>query len=163
MQTELGNRIIAEATIRLPIIGDLSKKIAVSRFSRTFCSLLNAGVPILNALKITGSVMGNRLFEEAISDMAIKVQGGNRIASTIKGNPLFPTMMQKMMEIGENSGKLDVMLEKVADFYDQEVGEALDGLTAALTPILTVVMGIMIGGIALSVFMPLFSIVQQMK
>ncbi len=163
LQTELGQTLMAKVSVSAPIVGDITKKVAISRFSRTFCSLLGAGVPILNALKITGSVMGNRLLEELVDKMAIGVQQGNRLASTIKGNNLFPPMVQKMMEVGENSGNLDKMLEKVADFYDMETAEALDGLTSALTPILTVVMGIIIGGIALSVFLPLFSIVMQMK
>lgn len=163
LQTDLGQSIMNHIAVRAPIVGNLTKKVAVSRFCRTFCSLLAAGVPILNALKITASVMGNKLFEDMIGEMAVGVQQGKRLAATIKGNPLFPTMVQKMIEVGENSGNLDKMLEKAADFFDQEVAEALDGLTAALTPILTVVMGIIIGGIALSVFMPLFSIVQQMK
>jgi len=163
MKTELGERIIARLSITAPVVGNISKKIAIGRFARTFCALLTAGVPILNALKVTGSIMGNKLLEDVVAQMAIGVQQGQRIAATIKNNPLFPPMVQKMMEVGENSGNLDKMLEKVADFYDQETSEALEGLTAALTPILTVVMGVMIGGIALSVFMPLFSIVQQMK
>lgn len=162
-QTEMGENIINQISIRAPIIGPISKKVAVSRFCRTLCSLLGAGVPILQALKITASVMGNKLYENMILDIAVGVQQGKRLAATIKGSTLFPTMVQKMIEIGENSGNLDKMLEKAADFYDQEVSEALDGLTSALTPILTVIMGIIIGGIALSVFMPLFSIVQQMK
>lgn len=163
LKTEMGESLMNHLAVRLPIVGELTKKVAVGRFCRTFCSLLGAGVPILNALKITGSVMGNKLFEDLIGEMAIGVQGGKRLGATVKGNYLFPTMVQKMIEVGENSGNLDKMLEKAADFFDQEVAEALDGLTSALTPILTVVMGIMIGGIALSVFMPLFSIVQQMK
>ncbi|RCK81527.1 MAG: Type IV fimbrial assembly protein PilC [Candidatus Ozemobacter sibiricus] len=163
LQTDLGESLMNHIAVRAPIVGNLTKKVAVSRFCRTFCSLLAAGVPILNALKITASVMGNKLFENMIMEMAVGVQQGKRLAATIKGNPLFPTMVQKMIEVGENSGNLDKMLEKAADFFDQEVAEALDGLTSALTPILTVVMGIIIGGIALSVFMPLFSIVQQMK
>ncbi|HNW35789.1 MAG TPA: type II secretion system F family protein, partial [Candidatus Ozemobacteraceae bacterium] len=163
LKTELGEAIIARLAISAPIVGPITKKIAVSRFARTFCSLLGSGVPILNALKITGSVMGNKVLEDLVAQMAISVQQGKGLSSSIKGNPIFPTMVQKMMEVGENSGNLDKMLEKVADFYDQETAEALDGLTGALLPVLTVFMGVMIGGIALSVFMPLFSIVQQMK
>lgn len=162
-KTELGESLLARFTISAPILGPISKKIAISRFARTLCSLLGSGVPILDALRITGSVMGNKVLEEIVGQMAISVQQGKGLASSVKGSKIFPTMVQKMMEVGENSGNLDKMLEKVADFYDQETSEALEGLTSALTPILTVFMGIMIGGIALSVFMPLFSIVQQMK
>jgi type IV pilus assembly protein PilC len=162
-KTEVGESMIAYASIRAPIVGDISKKVALSRFARTFCSLLGSGVPILNALKITGSVMGNKVLEAIVMEMAVSVQQGKKLSDAVKTNPIFPVMVRKMMEVGENSGNLDKMLEKVADFYDQETAEALDGLTAALTPILTVVMGIIIGGIALSVFMPLFSITQNMK
>ncbi len=162
-QTEVGQNLISWLSVTLPIAGPVTKKIAVSRFARTLCSMLAAGVPILQSLKITQSVMGNRAMERVLDDMMISVQGGKGLVNAIKDSPLFPRMVIKMMEIGENSGNLDKMLLKVADFYDQEVAEALDGLTGALTPILTVIMGIMIGGIALSVFMPLFSIVQKMK
>lgn len=163
MQTEVGQAVIAKLSLVLPIVGPLCLKIGLSRFARTFCSMLAAGVPILNALKITQSVMGNKTLESVLDQMMIGVQSGKGLTQSIKGNPIFPTMVVKMMEVGENSGNLDKMLLKVADFYDQEVTEALDGLTAALTPILTVGMGVLIGGIALSVFMPLFSIVQKMK
>ncbi|OQA05270.1 MAG: Type II secretion system protein F [bacterium ADurb.Bin374] len=162
-KTELGESLLARFVISAPILGPISKKIAISRFARTLCSLLGSGVPILDALRITGSVMGNKVLEEIVGQMAISVQQGKGLASSVKGSKIFPSMVQKMMEVGENSGNLDKMLEKVADFYDQETSEALEGLTSALTPILTVFMGIVIGGIALSVFMPLFSIVQQMK
>ncbi|HNV69920.1 MAG TPA: type II secretion system F family protein [Candidatus Ozemobacteraceae bacterium] len=163
IRTDAGQNLISWLSVTLPICGPITKKIAVSRFARTLCSMLAAGVPILQALKITQSVMGNRAMERVLDDMMISVQGGKGLVASIVNNPLFPRLVVKMMEVGENSGNLDKMLLKVADFYDQEVAEALDGLAGALTPILTVVMGIMIGGIALSVFMPLFSIVQKMK
>ena len=101
--------------------------------------------------------------EEMIENMAIGVQQGNTLASTLKKVDVFPPMVKQMIEVGENSGNLDVMLSKAADFYDRDVKEALDGLTAAITPILTVVMGIIIGTIALSVFMPLFKMSSSMK
>jgi len=163
MKTELGQKGVALFSLKAPIVGDLTQKIAVSRFSRTFCSLLGSGVPILQALQITSSVMGNPLMEEMISNMAIGVQQGNTLASTLVKVTIFPPMVKKMIEVGENTGNLDVMLTKAADFYDREVKESLDGLTSALTPILTVVMGIVIGTIALSVFMPLFKMTQSVK
>jgi type IV pilus assembly protein PilC len=163
LRTNFGKRMMAQISLRAPIIGPLTQKIAVSRFSRTFCSLLGAGVPIMQALQITGSVMGNPIMEEMISQMSIGVQQGNTLASTLTKVTIFPPMVKKMIEVGENTGNLDVMLSKAADFYDREVKEALDGLTSAITPILTVVMGIMIGTIALSVFMPLFKMTSSMK
>lgn len=162
-KTEVGKKAIAIFTLKAPVIGPLTQKIAVSRFSRTFCSLLGAGVPIMQALQITASVMGNPLMEEMIGNMAIGVQQGNTLASTLAKVDIFPPMVKKMIEVGENTGNLDVMLTKAADFYEREVKEALDGLTSALTPILTVVMGIMIGTIALSVFMPMFKMTQSVK
>ena len=163
LKTQAGKIIMAHITLKGPIIGPLTQKIAVSRFSRTFCSLLGAGVPILQALQITASVMGNPLMEDMISHMAIGVQQGNTLASTLVKVNIFPPMVKKMIEVGENTGNLDVMLTKAADFYDREVKEALDGLTSAITPLLTVAMGIIIGAIALSVFMPLFKMSQSMK
>ncbi|NCB40226.1 MAG: type II secretion system F family protein, partial [Erysipelotrichia bacterium] len=163
LNTKTGKLAMAHFTLRAPVLGDLSQKIAVSRFARTFCSLLGAGVPILQALQITGSVMGNPLMEEMISNMAIGVQQGNTLASTLTKVTIFPPMVKKMIEVGENTGNLDVMLTKAADFYEREVKEALDGLTSAITPLLTVGMGIIIGTIALSVFMPLFKMTQSVK
>ena len=163
LKTKPGQHIVALFSLKAPIIGELTQKIAVSRFARTFCSLLGAGVPIMQALQITASVMGNPIMEKMIADMAIGVQQGNTLASTLTKVDVFPPMVKKMIEVGENSGNLDVMLSKAADFYDRDVKEALDGLTAAITPILTVVMGIIIGTIALSVFMPLFQMSASMK
>jgi type IV pilus assembly protein PilC len=163
LKTKPGQHIVALFSLKAPIIGELTQKIAVSRFARTFCSLLGAGVPIMQALQITASVMGNPIMEKMIADMAIGVQQGNTLASTLVKVDVFPPMVKKMIEVGENSGNLDVMLSKAADFYDRDVKEALDGLTAAITPILTVVMGIIIGTIALSVFMPLFQMSASMK
>ena len=163
LKTKIGQKITAIFCLKAPIIGNLTQKIAVSRFARTFCSLLGAGVPIMQALQITASVMGNPIMEKMIGEMAIGVQQGNTLASTLQKVDVFPPMVKKMIEVGENSGNLDVMLSKAADFYDRDVKEALDGLTAAITPILTVVMGIIIGTIALSVFMPLFQMSSSMK
>lgn len=162
-KTAVGKKFIAIFSLKAPIIGPLTQKIAVSRFARTFCSLLGAGVPIMQALQITSSVMGNPIMEQMIAGMAIGVQQGNTLASTLVKVDVFPPMVKKMIEVGENSGNLDVMLSKAADFYDREVAEALDGLTAAITPLLTVGMGIIIGTIALSVFMPLFKMSSSMK
>ncbi len=162
-KTEIGENIIAYLSVQAPIVGPLNKKIAIGRFGRTFSALQAAGVPILESLKITGSVMGNKALEAIIIKMSTGVQQGKGMTASIKGETLFPTMVVKMMEVGENTGNLPKMLEKIADFYDQETAEALDGLTAAITPIMTVGMGIVIGTIALSVFMPLFSMCQNMK
>jgi len=156
LKTNTGKIVLAHIALKGPVIGDLAKKIAVSRFSRTFCSLLGAGVSILQALQITASVMGNPLMEEMIARMVIGVQQGNTLASTLTKVTIFPNMVKKMIEVGENTGNLDVMLSKAADFYDREVKESLEGLSSAITPLLTVAMGMIIGGIALSVFMPLF-------
>lgn len=163
LRTEFGSRLFSHFKLKCPILGDLTQKIAVSRFARTFCSLLGAGVPILESLKITGSVMGNPLFEEVVDNMAVGVQRGGTIASSLTKVTVFPPMVKKMIEVGESSGNLTTMLSKAADFYDREVKEALDSLTSALTPILTVAMGFIIGTIALSVFMPLFRMTRSMR
>ncbi len=163
LKTKIGQKAVAIFSLKAPILGNLTQKIAVSRFSRTFCSLLGAGVPIMQALQITASVMGNPIMEQMIAEMAIGVQQGNTLASTLQKVDVFPPMVKKMIEVGENSGNLDTMLSKAADFYDRDVKEALDGLTAAITPILTVVMGIIIGTIAMSVFMPLMQMSASMK
>lgn len=163
LKTPLGKKVMSIVSLKAPIVGPLTQKIAVSRFARTFCSLLSAGVPIMQALQITASVMGNPIMERMIADCAIGVQQGNTLASQLNKVEVFPTMVKKMVEVGENSGNLDTMLGKAADFYDREVAEALDGLTAAITPLLTVGMGIIIGTIAVSVFMPLMQMSTAMK
>ena len=163
LKTKTGRVVFSQFTLRAPVLGPLNQKIAVSRFSRTFCSLIGAGVSILQALQITATIMGNPLMENMINDMAVGVQQGNTLASTLVNVKIFPNMVKKMIEVGENTGNLDVMLSKAADFYDREVKEALDGLSAALTPFLTVAMGIIIGGIALSVFMPMFQMSKGIK
>ena len=162
-RTDAGKKLIAQFSMKAPIVGNLNKQIAVSRFARTFCSLLGAGVPILQALQITGSVMGNPIMEEEVLSMATTVQGGNTLASTLDRVSFFPPMVKKMIEVGENTGNLDVMLSKAADFYEREVKEALAGLTAAITPIMTVIMGIIIGTIAMSVFLPMFKMTDAVK
>lgn len=162
-KTEIGKNLIATFSMKAPIMGNLTNKIAVSRFARTFCSLLGAGVPILQALQITGSVMGNPIMEKQVLGMASVVQGGQTLASALDNVTFFPPMVKKMMEVGENTGNLDVMLAKAADFYEREIKEALGGLTAAITPIMTVVMGIIIGTIAMSVFLPMFKMTDAMK
>ena len=163
LKTKMGQHVTALVSLKAPIVGPLTQKIAVSRFARTFCSLLGAGVPIMQSLQITASVMGNPIMEKMITEMSVGVQQGNTLASTLQKVDVFPPMVKKMIEVGENSGNLDTMLSKAADFYDRDVKEALDGLTSAITPILTVVMGIIIGTIALSVFMPLFQMSASMK
>lgn len=163
LKTRSGRYIYAQVTLRAPVIGELNQKIAVSRFSRTFCSLIGAGVSILQSLQITSSIMGNPLMEDMIQNMALGVQQGNTLASTLTKVTIFPSMVKKMIEVGENTGNLDIMLGKAADFYDREVKEALDGLSAALTPFLTVAMGGIIGTIALSVFMPMFQMSKGIK
>lgn len=163
LKTKTGRYVYAQVTLRAPVVGELNQKIAVSRFSRTFCSLIGAGVSILQSLQITSTIMGNPLMEEMIENMAIGVQQGNTLASTLTKVTIFPNMVKKMIEVGENTGNLDVMLSKAADFYDREVKESLDGLSAALTPFLTVAMGGIIGTIALSVFMPMFQMSKGIK
>lgn len=163
LKTDFGNRLFSTFTLKSPMLGDLTIKIAVSRFSRTFASLLSAGVPILESLTITSSVMNNPILEDVITEIANGVQQGNTVTSTIKKSWAFPPMVKKMIEVGESSGNLTIMLTKAADFYEREVKESLDALTDALTPILTIVMGVVIGTIALSVFMPLFRMTRSIR
>ncbi|NLM17270.1 MAG: type II secretion system F family protein [Candidatus Riflebacteria bacterium] len=162
-RTTSGKRLIATIKLRAPVLGEFTQKVAVSRFARTFSSLLGAGVHVTEALKITGSVMDNPILEELMDDMSIGVQQGKTLYSTLENSSVFPPMIKKMVQVGEGSGNLEPMLNKAADFYDREVKDSIEAMTSALTPILTVIMGIIIGVIALSVFVPIFKMSQSIK
>ncbi|MFC1743023.1 type II secretion system F family protein [Candidatus Riflebacteria bacterium] len=161
--TKKGKRVVDLVLLNAPLFGPLAKKIAVGRFARTFSSLISAGVTIIEALAVTEKVMGNIVLEEVISDMRANITRGMGLAKPLMNHPIFPTLVVKMMDIGEQTGNLDVMLEKVGDFYDSEVEDELAGLTSAIEPVVIVFMGGAIMFIALSVFLPLFNMISKMN
>jgi type IV pilus assembly protein PilC len=151
-----GEYLTDKLFLRVPIIGNVLRKGAVSRFTRTLGTLIGSGVPILQGLDITSKTAGNRVLQEAIENVSKSISEGNTIAEPLKASGVFPPMVVQMIGIGEQTGALDEMLSKVADFYDDEVDAAVEALTAAIEPIMIVVMGTMVGGMLVAMYLPMF-------
>ncbi|MBA7542603.1 Type II secretion system protein F [subsurface metagenome] len=149
--------------LRLPIFGDLFKKVAVSRFTRTFATLIQSGVPILGALEIVGKTAGNRIVENAINDARENVRKGEALSEPLARSGVFPPMVTRMIGIGEKSGALESLLEKISEFYDQQVKATVESLTSLIEPLLIGVMGAFVGMIVLAVFMPIFKLQEMMS
>jgi type IV pilus assembly protein PilC len=147
--------------LRLPLFGDLQKKSAVSRFSRTFGALLNGGVPIADALEITSTTAGNRVLEQGFLKTLEAIRSGQPLAAPLKATGVFPPMVIQMINVGEKSGQLPGMLVKIADYYDTEVDSAITTLTSLLEPALIVIMGILIAGVLIAMYLPMFEMVSS--
>ncbi len=143
-------------SLRVPIIGDVLRKSSVARFTRTLGTLVGAGVPILQGLEITAKTAGNVVIQNAIVQTQKSISQGDTIAEPLRQSEVFPPMVVQMIGIGEQTGALDEMLNKIADFYDDEVDAAVDALTAAIEPIMIVVMGVMVGGMLIAMYLPMF-------
>jgi type IV pilus assembly protein PilC len=144
--------------LRAPIFGTLVQKVAISRFARTFAVLSRTGVPVLQALDIVAQTAGNALVGAAVEDVQSSVKRGESLASPLSRHEVFPPMVTHMMAVGEETGALDTMLEKVADFYDNEVDDTVNALTSLIEPLLIVVMGVAVGGILIALYLPMFNI-----
>jgi type IV pilus assembly protein PilC len=142
--------------IKLPIFGIIAHKICLARFARTLASLIRAGVPILEVLAIVQNTVGNVIMERAIKTAATDIERGEGISEALGKHPIFPSMIIRMITAGEQTGKIDAMLERVADFLDEEIETTLSGLTALIEPLLIVFLGVTVGGIAICMFMPIF-------
>ena len=149
--------------INMPIFGPLVKKMALARFTRTFGTLVTAGVPILSALDIVGETAGNDVVSRAVARARTAIKEGETIAKPLSESPVFPSMLVQMIAVGEETGALDAMLNKVADFYDTEVSTAVDGLTAMIEPLMMAVMGVLVGGIVIALYLPMFDIITLIK
>lgn len=154
--TDRGELMTDKALLRFPIIGNVVRKGAVSRFTRTLGTLIGSGVPILQGLEITAKTAGNKVLQNAIDATARSISQGDTIADPLKQCGVFPPMVVSMISIGEQTGALDEMLSKVADFYDDEVDAAVEALTAAIEPVMIVVMGTMVGGMLVAMYLPMF-------
>ncbi|MEK7474523.1 MAG: type II secretion system F family protein [Candidatus Coatesbacteria bacterium] len=159
-RTETGVRTIDAVLLKLPLAGSLLRRIAVSRFSRTLATLLSSGVPILDGLDIVARTAGNKIIEEAIFTARGKIREGEEIAAPLKATGVFPPMVIQMISAGQETGKLDAMLYKIADFYDQEVDTAVEGLLKLIEPIMIVCLGIVAGGFVLAMYLPMFQMSQ---
>jgi len=150
--------------LRFPMkIGDVVQKVAIARWSRTLASLTAAGVPILQAIEITGKTAGNAVLERSMDDVIASVKGGGTISNPLRNASAFPAMVAQMVGVGEETGALDTMLAKVADFYDSEVEAAVKALTSIMEPVMIIVVGGIVGVIVISMYMPLFSIYNAIK
>jgi type IV pilus assembly protein PilC len=161
--TERGRYHIDAAKLKIPIMGDLLLKTAISRFARTFGTLISSGVPVLRALEITMETAGNRVVAEAVSRARSSVKEGEKISTPLYGTRIFPVMVVQMIAVGEETGRLDHMLVKVSDFYDDEVDATLKGLTSLIEPIMIVGLGGIVGLIAVSVISPIYALVGSIK
>jgi type IV pilus assembly protein PilC len=158
-KTTAGHYRIDRIMLRLPILGDVIRKSAVARFTRTLGTLVSSGVPILNGLEITARTSGNKVIEEAVLKTRTSISEGNTIAEPLRECGVFPPMVVQMIGVGEQTGALDEMLEKVADFYDSEVDAAVGALTSIIEPVMIVVMGTIVGGMLIAMYLPMFKLV----
>ncbi|MGJ4844659.1 type II secretion system F family protein [Leifsonia sp. Le1] len=156
-------RRVDPVKLRIPVFGSLLKKIAVARFSRNFANMISAGVPILQALRIVGETSGNWVIENALVDVAESVRQGESIAKPLAAQPVFPPMVTQMIAVGEDAGSLETMLDKIADFYEQEVEAATEQLTAMIEPLMIAFLGVVIGGMVIALYMPIFQIATLVK
>jgi len=160
-KTYKGRRQIDQFTLKLPVLGDLMRKISVARFCRTLGTLIQSGVPILEGLEITARTSGNAIIEDAIMATRKSIEEGKTIAGPLEETGVFPSMVVQMISVGEQTGALDTMLSKIADFYEDEVDEAVENLMALLEPVMILFLGVMIGGIVISMYMPMFSLLSK--
>jgi type IV pilus assembly protein PilC len=147
----------------MPVFGQLVRKMALARFTRTFGTLVSAGVPILSALDIVANTAGNEVVSNAVKKMRSAIKEGETIAKPLSESPVFPSMLVQMIAVGEETGALDAMLNKVADFYDEEVATAVDSLTSLIEPIMMASLGVIVGGIVIALYLPMFNIITLVK
>jgi type IV pilus assembly protein PilC len=158
IRTAAGRHFWDSRRIKLPIFGAIAHKICLARFTRTLASLVRSGVPILEVLQIVSQTVGNVLMEKAIKTAAVDIERGESISNALAKHPIFPSMIIRMVTAGEQTGKLDNMLERIADFLDEEIETTLAGLMSLIEPILIVFLGIVIGGMVICMFLPIFKL-----
>lgn len=156
IKTKSGREFWDRTRIRLPIFGQIAHKICLARFTRTLASLIRSGVPILEVLSIVSQTTGNVIMEKAIKSASTDIERGDGIAAALGKHPIFPSMIIRMVTAGEQTGKIDAMLERISDFLDEEIETTLSGLTSLIEPILIVFLGVTVGGIAICMFLPIF-------
>ena len=162
-KTERGRHQWDQFKLKIPRIGDIVRKVALARWSRTFSGTISSGVPILQAIKISGDTAGNAVVEEAMEDVYASVKKGGTIAGPMMEHPVFPAMVTHMTSVGEESGQLETMLEKIADFYEAEVDAKVKALTAILEPLLICVVGGVVGFIVISMYLPMFDLYDKIR
>jgi type IV pilus assembly protein PilC len=162
-KTSNGKLAIDKALLRFPVLGDVLRKSAVSRFTRTLGTLISSGVSILDGLEITAKTAGNRVIQDAIMASRSSIAGGDTIAAPLQKSAVFPPMVISMIAVGEQTGGLDEMLSKIADFYDEEVDAAVSGLLALLEPVMIVFLGVVVGGMVVAMYLPIFDMINAVQ
>ncbi len=160
-KTDKGELILDTIVLNMPVIGLIMRKIAVARFTRTLGTLVASGVPILDGLEITAKTAGNRVVKDAVMETRKSIEAGKSISGPLQATKVFPPMVTQMIAVGEETGALDTMLSKIADFYEDEVDTAVDNLMALLEPVMIVFLGVIIGGIVISMYLPMFDLINQ--
>jgi type IV pilus assembly protein PilC len=161
--TNDGRRQIDGMLLKFPVLGDVLRKSAVSRFTRTLGTLISSGVSILEGLEITAKTAGNRIIQDAIMESRASIAGGESIAAPLQKSQVFPPMVISMIAVGESTGGLDEMLSKIADFYDEEVDAAVSGLLAMMEPVMIVFLGLVVGGMVVSMYLPIFDMMNAVQ
>ena len=160
--TDGGRRLIDAIMLKMPILGDILRKVAVARFTRTLSTLLASGVPILDGLDITARTSGNAIIEDAILVTRSGIERGETISGPLKDTNVFPSMVTQMINVGETTGALDAMLSKIADFYEEEVDSAVAGLLTLMEPVMIAFLGVVVGGIVIAMYMPIFDLISKL-
>jgi type IV pilus assembly protein PilC len=161
--THSGRRVVDRTLLRIPILGPLFQKIAVARFCRTLSTLISSGVPILDGLEITARTAGNAIIEDAIMVVRKGVESGLTLAQPLKETKVFPPMVVQMIGVGEQTGALDAMLSKIADFYEDEVDQAVANLLTLMEPVMILFLGVTVGGIIIAMYLPLFDLISKLS
>ena len=161
--TSDGKLAIDRTLLKMPVLGDVLRKSAVSRFTRTLGTLIGSGVSILDGLEITAKTAGNRVIQDAIMESRTSIAGGETISAPLQKSQVFPPMVISMIAVGEQTGGLDEMLSKIADFYDEEVDAAVSGLLALMEPIMIVFLGVVVGGMVVAMYLPIFDMINAVQ
>jgi len=162
-KTYKGKKITDAIALKMPVVGILVRKVAIAKFTRTLGTLISSGVPILDGLAITAKTAGNLIIEEAVLEVRKGVSEGKTIAEPLSASKVFPPMVTQMIAVGETTGAVDNMLNKIADFYDDEVDDATNNLTAMMEPLLMIFLGVTIGFIVIAMYMPIFKLITLIK
>ena len=161
--THSGQRVVDGTLLGMPVLGLILRKIAVARFCRTLSTLMSSGVPIMDGLEITAKTSGNAVIEDAVMVTRKSIERGETIAAPLKETGVFPAMVTQMIGVGEATGALDTMLEKIAEFYEEEVDVGVAGLLTLLEPIMIALLGGVVGGIVIAMYLPIFDLISKLS
>lgn len=158
-RSESGRTMVDKFQLRVPVLGQVVLKASIARFTRTLGTLIKSGVPILTGLEITARTAGNKVISKSVLETRASIREGETLAAPLRDSQVFPAMVVQMIAVGEETGALDEMLRKIADFYDDEVDTAVETLTSVIEPVMIVVMGLIVGGMVVAMYLPMFKLV----